>query len=115
MCKKISEALRPSIASALVLILLISGCAQTSSAESAISACENLCKSALATDKYLFNGPCLSDATPSWEPNWKIDDWACDVASSPRQAVDYMPENQCHGSFNHFVEVNSTCDLIRVS
>jgi hypothetical protein len=109
--------MNPSIA-ALVLIVLISGCSlfQDSSAKDVPSiqtACVNLCNAALQSGQYLGNGPCLSDKTATWNPSWSINDWACDVAHSPRQAIDNLPENQCHGSYHHFVEVNATCSLIR--
>ncbi|MEM3572883.1 MAG: hypothetical protein QXJ62_01435 [Nitrososphaeria archaeon] len=60
------------------------------------------------------NGPCLSDN----EPNWNIEDWVCDIAHSPRQPIDDLPENQCqayrNGSAHHFVELDTSCNLIKV-
>ena len=59
------------------------------------------------------NGPCLSDNNSEWN----IADWVCDVAHSPRQDVDNLPENQCQAFRNsqahHFVEVDSSCNFIR--
>ena len=56
-------------------------------------------------------GPCLLDPIPI-EP-----DWVCDVAHSPRTAVDDNPHNQCQyylrGESHHFVEVTPDCKLIR--
>ena len=57
--------------------------------------------------------PCLSDNNPEWN----ISGWVCDVAHSPRQAMDDLPENQCsefrEGKSNHFVEVDAACEFIR--
>jgi hypothetical protein len=78
-----------------------------------INACESLCNAALDSGKSLYAGPCLSEAASDWVPNWHISGWACDVAHNPRDSVDIIPANQCHGNFNHFVEVNITCGLIR--
>ncbi len=43
--------------------------------------------------------------------------WVCDVAHSPREDVDNLPENQCRefgeGKANHFVEVNPNCEFIK--
>lgn len=43
--------------------------------------------------------------------------WVCDVAHSPREAVDNDPANQCaeyrEGKAHHFVEVDVDCKLIR--
>ena len=56
----------------------------------------------------LSNGPCLSDALM---PNWVVD-----IAHSPRQAVDDLPENQCpsyrEGRSKHFVELDPDGNLI---
>jgi len=85
--------------------------------EIAISSCEDLCRSALDSGLYLESGPCLSDVKPSWEPNWSISNWVCDVAHYPRQAVDNLQENQCQafkeGKAQHFVELYPNCTLIR--
>ena len=56
----------------------------------------------------MTNGPCLS--------NEIVEDWVCDVAHSPRQAVDDLPENQCPAygdKASHFVEVDPDCNFIR--
>ncbi|MDI6798392.1 MAG: hypothetical protein QMD12_00100 [Candidatus Aenigmarchaeota archaeon] len=56
-------------------------------------------------------GPCLLNPIPEYP------DWVCDVAHSPREAIDNQPENQCsayrEGIANHFVEVDLGCKLIR--
>lgn len=57
----------------------------------------------------LSNGPCLS--------NEAIPGWVADIAHSPRQAVDDLPENQCSayrdGTAKHFVELDPEGNLIR--
>ncbi len=71
-----------------------------------VSKCQELCRGYTGE---LSNGPCLS--------NQLADDWVCDVAHSPRQAVDNIAENQCEwfrqGKAHHFVEVDENCNLIR--
>jgi hypothetical protein len=104
---------------ALISVLLLSGCVQLGSEDTELfkeptakSACIDICNSVKGTQD-LSNGPCLSDDNP----NWNIDDWVCDVAHSPRQDIDNLPENQCQeyreGKVHHFVEVDSNCELIR--
>jgi len=98
--------------SLILLAVLIAGCVQQSTNQSVIDACISLCNSIKST-KDLSNGPCLSDNNP----NWNINDWVCDVAHSPRQDVDDLPENQCsaygEGKASHFVEVDISCNLIK--
>ena len=57
----------------------------------------------------LSNGPCLS--------NEAIPGWVADIAHSPRQAVDDLPENQCSayrdGTAKHFVELDPEGNVIR--
>lgn len=54
-------------------------------------------------------GPCLSEEV--------LPDWCADVAHSPRQAIDDMPQNQCQsylsGRVHHFVELDPDGNLIR--
>ena len=56
-------------------------------------------------------GPCLSEEI--------IPDWCVDVAHSPRQPVDDLPQNQCQswrmGRVHHFVELDPDGNLIRAS
>ena len=76
-------------------------------AEIAKRDCISLCNQAKMNND-LSNGPCLS--------NRIIDDWVCDVAHSPRQAVDNDPANQCSEfgkSAKHFIEVDPDCNFIR--
>ena len=70
--------------------------------------CIQACQTALDAGQNLENGPCLS--------NKIADDWVCDVAHSPRQAIDNDPANQCpeYGkSAKHFVEVTPDCKFIK--
>lgn len=68
-----------------------------------------LCQAELAKGTDLSAGPCLS--------NELAHDWVCDVAHSPRQDIDNLPENQCsayrEGRAHHFVEVDENCELIK--
>jgi hypothetical protein len=78
----------------------------------AVYACVFLCKAAANQGQRLDDGPCLSTGIEAWD----IEDWVCDVAHNPREAVDSLPENQCpeYGvSANHFVEVTPKCIFIR--
>lgn len=56
------------------------------------------------------SGPCLSN---NLMPNW-----VADIAHSPRQSIDDLPENQCpnyiQGKAQHFVELDLQGNLIRV-
>jgi len=96
----------------ILIILLVSGCVEKSEEkkmdekEKAINLCIELCKNFKGN---LSEGPCLS--------NNITDDWVCDVAHNPRIDMDNKPENQCsafrEGKAKHFVEVNTSCELIR--
>jgi hypothetical protein len=92
-------------------VVLLSGCIgqQTSESETAVKLCIDKCKSAIDAGQDISNGPCLS--------NEIISGWVCDVAHSPREAVDNLPENQCsayrEGVARHFVEVDTACKFIR--
>jgi len=98
----------------LVGLLFVSGCVKSAEPNQTITnACIQACKDALATNRSLEAGPCLLDPIPQ-NPNW-----VCDVAHSPRQAIDNVAENQCQAFRNrtakHFVEVTLNCELIRAS
>jgi len=72
--------------------------------------CQQLCQDTLLADGVNFDvGPCLSNSIAP--------DWVCDVAHSPRQAVDDDPANQCasfrSGQVGHFVEVDGNCNVIQ--
>lgn len=84
---------------------------KTNEKEMAIEECVKACREALISGKELSNGPCLLDPIPN------LKNWVCDVAHSPRQPIDNLPENQC-SSFrekraSHFVEVDLACNFIR--
>lgn len=73
--------------------------------------CQELCQFELTSgDTDFINGPCLAEEI--------IPDWSCDIAHSPRQAVDDDPANQCasfrQGLTHHFVEVDGNCNRIKV-
>ncbi len=61
----------------------------------------------LGTD--LSDGPCLSEEI--------IPNWCVDVAHTPRQPVDDLPENQCSsyrsGHVRHFVELDTDGKVVR--
>jgi hypothetical protein len=98
----------------LVFSLLFAGCAQEQPpAKEAAPAelCIAACQKALAEGKSLESGPCLLD------PIAEAPSWVCDVAHSPREAVDNEQANQCasfrRGEAKHFVEVAPSCQFIR--
>jgi hypothetical protein len=90
---------------AVIFVLGCTGSQEKSTKQIAEENCISLCKQ---TNANLSNGPCLSDRI--------VEDWVCDVAHSPRTAVDNISENQCaafkNGSAHHFVEVDEECNLI---
>ncbi len=78
----------------------------------AVYACIFLCKAARNQGESLARGPCISSGLDAWE----MTDWVCDIAHSPRQAIDDQPVNQCpeYGvTARHFVELDPECGLIR--
>ncbi len=101
-------------------VLLVSGCTRPPATpidcgqtpkDLAIEECKEICMS-ISSD--LTNrSPCLSDSNPQWN----VAGWVCDVAHSPRIAIDDLPQNQClafrEGRANHFVEVSPSCEFIR--
>jgi len=97
----------------IFLLISFSLCTQSTTQDvrqQAVSSCLKICKEANIS---LENGPCLSDSNSKWN----ITDWVCDVAHSPRESVDNLPENQCSafrsGQSHHFVEVDNSCNLIQ--
>lgn len=113
----------------LLLIVSISGCTQTKQMqkevsefetpfiseagenplESPTSLCIDLCNEKKSTGMDLSSGPCLSNEIAK--------NWVCDVAHDPRQAADNDPTNQCtayaNGTAKHYVEVDTSCYLIK--
>ncbi len=106
-------------AALIVFVVLISGCTQEGEdtgghAPNVSDLCQKLCLELKENGMPLEDGPCISDI--NWT-KWNIDGWVCDVAHSPRQDVDNLPENQCEtfrsGRAHHFVEVDAECNIIR--
>ncbi|MEM5812347.1 MAG: hypothetical protein QXN71_01790 [Candidatus Aenigmatarchaeota archaeon] len=106
----------------LIGLIFVSGCVQTVTdntknqvhnniPSAAYNACTSSCKNARDSGEDMSKGPCLLDPIPV-EP-----EWVCDIAHSPRQDVDNVPENQCHsyrdGQAKHFIELTPECMLIR--
>ena len=97
-----------------VALLVAFGCAtqeRAPEAAGAKNACISECRREILSGRNLSDGPCLLDTMPDYPG------WVCDVAHSPRQAVDDLPANQC-GSFakgkaSHFIEVTPDCIFIR--
>ncbi len=89
--------------------VLIAGCTTPlSDSDWARQMCEEMCRAALNQGQNLSAGPCLSNEITA--------DWVCDVAHSPREPIDNMPENQCPAygkTARHFVEVDPNCKFIR--
>jgi len=93
----------------LATIIAISGCISQKDSDLATATCIEKCREVLNVGEDLSNGPCLS--------NEIIKDWVCDVAHSPRQTVDNLPQNQCSSyriTAMHFVEVDPQCNLIKI-
>jgi hypothetical protein len=80
----------------------------TTKKDRAVTSCQIECRGRKDIEDFSL-GPCLSNAI---QP-----DWICDIAHNPRQAVDNDSANQCsayrEGVAHHFVELDSTCQLIR--
>ncbi len=100
----------------MIFILLVSGCISVqngadktvSAKDTATTKCIELCSQEKAKNVLLSDGPCLSDKI--------TEGWVCDVAHSPRQAIDNDPANQCPEfgkTAGHFVEVDEDCKFIR--
>ncbi len=102
-----------AVALALALFLLF-GCTgdkvvpDEKAAMSVVQKCQLKCSMTARNGADMSPGPCLGVIE---------NDWVCDVAHSPRQPVDDLPENQCqayiNGTAHHFVEVTPDCQLIR--
>jgi len=99
----------------LAAFLLVFGCAAQQlppDMAGAMNACLSECQKQMLSNINLSSGPCLLDPIPGYP------DWVCDVAHSPREWQDNLPQNQCssflNGTSRHFVEVSPDCALIRV-
>lgn len=99
------------------LLFFLSGCTKQTITEKdrAITVCINACNEAKAKGQNLESGPCLLNPMQAEEDFPNLSKWVCDVAYSPRQAVDNQIENQCsafrEGKANHFVDPN--CQFIK--
>jgi hypothetical protein len=94
-----------------LLIIFIKPVGEKGEEERAKEICIEECKKSLAGGQDLSKGPCLLN------PISELPDWVCDVAHSPRQDVDNLPENQCsayrQGLAKHFIEVDTNCKFIK--
>lgn len=96
------------------LVLLVSGCIYAAQPPAVLKSpsaeCVRACQNALTAGTDLSAGPCLGN------PMANFTDWVCDVAHSPRESIDNLPENQCaayrNGTARHFVEVSPDCEII---
>ncbi len=74
----------------------------------AVAQCQTLWQQKFSVGEDLSSGPCLADVITT--------DWSCDVAHSPRTAVDDQSANQCaaykRGETHHFVELDTSGKLI---
>ncbi len=97
---------------ALAIAFLLFGCARPADAKPATGSCVAACRQALAFGRNLSDGPCLLNPIPNTR-------WVCDVAHSPRQRVDDLPQNQCstfgQNGVNRFVEVTPGCEFIQTN
>ncbi|MFA4907600.1 MAG: hypothetical protein WC602_05000 [archaeon] len=104
------------IAGALALIVIASGCVQqgyhSPDTGKAVLACGNSCQNARANGVDLSSGPCIGNPIRKEGPKW-----VCDIAHSPRAAIDDLQENQCsafrEGKARNFVELDENCGLVR--
>ncbi len=75
----------------------------------AIRLAQALFRQKMAQGVDMTNGPCLAEEI--------IPDWCVDVAHSPREEADNLPQNQCQswlaGRVHHFVELDPEGNVIR--
>jgi len=96
------------------IFIALSGCTNSpAQPKDAAEACQQLCKSALATDLAMPSSACIGN------PMQSFPDYVCDLAHNPREAVDDLPENQCsayrEGKAKRFVEVDTNCNVIKIA
>ncbi|MDD5162926.1 MAG: hypothetical protein PHD95_01830 [Candidatus ainarchaeum sp.] len=98
------------------ILFLLLGCTQSSDSplpeqQIALKECKQLCNASLPkSDIDWPSGPCLGN------PMQQNPDWVCDIAQNPRIALDDIAGNQCSAfpsPTNHFVELDSQCNLIK--
>ncbi|MBU0707330.1 hypothetical protein KKG41_03085 [Patescibacteria group bacterium] len=107
----------PIISLALFALIFTTGCLDggdggglidVAKKQRAIDSCQSECRQRRVVDDY-SNGPCLSNSV---QP-----DWVCDIAHKPREEIDNEPQNQCtdyiQDKAHHFVELDTSCNLIR--
>ena len=94
----------------VLFAISISGCAPPSGDDALINECKAACQAALDEGGNLSAGPCIIDPMSDAE-------WVCDIAHSPREAIDNLPENQCsayrNGTAKHFIELTPDCGFIQ--
>lgn len=91
-----------------ILSVLIFGCKQDISSDSdeATRKCQELCKKHLQLDFDISKGPCLAEEI--------IPDWVCDVSLSSVDDEDEMCQNLRNKKANHFIEVDTECNLLKI-
>lgn len=100
----------------LIIIIPFSGCVKQTMIEKdrVIAVCIEACNN---YKENLSNGPCLLNPMNAEKDFPELSKWVCDVAHSPRETVDNQMENQCsafrEGIADHFVEVDTNCELIK--
>ncbi len=105
----VAATLTAVILTALITYGLNSGGVKKSDIDIAVNQAKYLYQMKRSQNEDLSNGPCISNAL--------MPDWVADIAHSPREAKDNLPENQCpaylEGRARHFVELDLEGNLIR--
>lgn len=93
----------------LLLFVTAAGCEKPES-ETLVNECKAACQGALQKSQNLSAGPCLLDPMSN-------NNWVCDIAHQPREAIDNLRENQCNswhnGTATHFIELTPECEFIK--
>ncbi len=75
----------------------------------AIRMAQDLFRERQAQGMDMSQGPCLAEEI--------VPDWCVDVAHSPRQEIDNLPQNRCQSFISrrvhHFVELDAEGNVIR--